>query len=88
MEEKHYILGVHITDRVDRAGNVQKIFTEYGCSIKTRIGLHHVTDNVCSPNGLILLELIGDEARCNELRDKLGAIAGIDVKTMTFDHPK
>ena len=40
MSDQHIILGVHITDRLKNAVEVQKVFTEYGCNIKTRIGLH------------------------------------------------
>lgn len=87
VREKHIILGVHVTDRVKEAPDVQKLLTAYGCNIKTRVGLHHVDDNACSPRGLILLELFGDEAVCRELTDKLGALEGVEVQTMVFDHP-
>ena len=38
--KKHLILGVHITNRVKHVPEVQKVLTEFGCSIKTRLGLH------------------------------------------------
>jgi len=87
MQEKHWILGVHITDRVKKASDVQHTFTEYGCNIKTRMGLHEVDGGYCSPNGLILLELFGEERICREMRDKLRAIEGVDVQEMIFEHP-
>ena len=87
MEENHVIFGVHITDRMTKAGAVQELLTEYGCNIKTRIGLHHVDQNVCSPRGLILLEMYGDEAVCHALADKLAAIEGVEVQKMVFEHP-
>ena len=71
MLAKHIIFGVHINDRVREVPDVQKILTQYGCQIKTRIGLHHVDENVCSPRGLILLEMYGDEGLCEELAHKL-----------------
>ena len=40
MSDQHIILGIHVTDRLKNAVDVQKVFTEYGCNIKTRIGLH------------------------------------------------
>lgn len=86
MDEKHIIFGIHITNRMTKAGAVQQLLTEYGCNIKTRIGLHHVDDNVCSPRGLILLEMVGDEATCHALADQLSAIEGVDVQKMIFDH--
>ena len=83
--DKHIIIGVHITDRFVHAPEVQHLFTEYGCNIKTRLGLHEV-ERMCSPNGLILLEMHGDEPRCLELADKLAAVAGLEVQKMIFTH--
>jgi hypothetical protein len=86
-DDIHLVYGIHITDRVHKAGEVQKVLTEYGCNIKTRIGLHHVDDKQCSPQGLILLEMFGDEAACEEMGRKLSAIAGVEVQKMRFTHP-
>ena len=85
-KQSHIIFGVHVTDRITRAADVQDLFTKYGCNIKTRIGLHQVSGEHCSPGGVILLEMFGDEATCYELRDKLGSIDGIEVKEMVFSH--
>ncbi len=85
--DRHYILGIHITDRVKHASEVQKVFTEYGCNIKTRLGLHEASEKACSPNGLVLLELFGDDAVCNEMAAKLSRIEGVDVQKMVFGHP-
>jgi len=87
MKPRHLIYGVHLDDRVKEAPDVQKVFTEFGCYIKTRIGLHHVDDNLCSPRGLILLEMFGDEQKCEELKQRLQALKGLEVKEMVFDHP-
>lgn len=83
--EDHTILGVHINDRVEHVDAVQHTFTEFGCNIKTRIGLHEA-EKFCSPNGLILLEVIGDDGKRTELETKLKAIEGVDVQKMTFVH--
>ena len=87
MEERHLILGVHIVDRFRKVPEVQKLFTEFGCNIKTRIGLHHVDEKVCSPGGLILLEMVGDEASSLALADRLSALEGVEVQKMAFGHP-
>lgn len=84
-KEDHIIYGVHITDRLHHASQVQDVLTEYGCNIKTRLGLHEC-QTVCSPNGLLILEMAGDQDRCRELRDKLNAVEGVEVKEMVFDH--
>jgi hypothetical protein len=87
MLQKHIILGIHVHNRVKRIPNVQTVLTEFGCNIKTRIGLHDTDGSFCSPNGLILLELVGDEAQCDELARKLGAMDGVEVQKIEFDHP-
>ena len=87
VQAKHVILGVHINDRIHEVQSVQQAFTEYGCYIKTRIGLHRVDEQVCSPRGLILLEMYGDESKSRELADRLAKIEGVEVQNMVFDHP-
>jgi hypothetical protein len=85
--DKHIIMGVHITERVRHAVAVQDVLTKFGCAIRTRLGLHEADGTVCSPNGMILLELLDDDAQVKELQDSLSAIDGVEVKTMVFDHP-
>jgi hypothetical protein len=85
-EPRHIVLGVHITDRIRHAHRVQDLLTEYGCSIKTRIGLHTVSNDFCSPNGLLLLEMAGDEKPIFEMIDKLSALEGVDLQKMVFEH--
>jgi len=86
-KERHLIYGVHITDRVKSAAEVQQVLTEHGCSIKTRLGLHEVSEASCAPNGLLLLEMAGGPALCEAMADKLNAIEGVEVQQMVFDHP-
>ncbi|MBM4103804.1 MAG: ribose-5-phosphate isomerase A [Planctomycetes bacterium] len=83
---KHIILGVHITDRIHHVRSVQERLTEYGCSIRTRLGLHEAEKKFCSPNGLLILEMTDDPAAAQELADKLNAIEGVEVQTMIFNH--
>jgi hypothetical protein len=82
---KRCILGALLTNRVTNATSVQSVLTECGCFIKTRIGLHEATDNICSPSGLIVLELIGDDAAFAEVEAKLGAVPGVEVQKMVFE---
>lgn len=76
------ILGVHVAQRTKRTAKVQKILSDYGCSIRTRIGLHEAAENVCSPNGLILLEVVSKAAA---LAQALAAVPGVTVKKMVFE---
>lgn len=84
MAGKRLIYGVHLTNRMSDAPRVQQLFTDYGCYIKTRLGLHSVNDNFCDSKGLILLEMFGDEAKCHELGAELKQIEGVEVKEMEF----
>lgn len=84
--DKHIIVGVHITERVKHASEVQKVFTDFGCQIRTRLGLHEADTGVCSPNGMILLEMVDDDAAVADLTKKLTAIDGVEVQSMVFDH--
>jgi hypothetical protein len=82
----HVIMGIHIQDRVKQAQEVQKLLTDYGCYIKTRLGLHEADGDGCAANGLILLELVGDQSKSEELATKLNAFDGVDAQKMIFVH--
>jgi hypothetical protein len=79
-----WILGIRISDRVKNVGLVQPILTKFGCTIRTRLGLHDVTEDFCSPNGMILLELTGDQKEYTKLENELLKIDGLEVKKMVF----
>lgn len=78
------ILGILITDRKKEAGEVQKILTQYGSTIKTRLGLHEVGDDTLSEEGLILLELTGIQSEMDNLEKKLESIEGTQTQKMDF----
>jgi hypothetical protein len=86
MKRAHHIIGVHVTDRVQNVPDMQRVFTEFGCYIKTRIGLHEVHDDFCSPNGMIVLDMICGGDTCQQMMDKLSAVEGLEVQKMTFEH--
>jgi hypothetical protein len=75
------ILGVHVAQRTKHTARVQRILTDFGCSIRTRIGLHDAGDGFCSPNGLILLEMVD---RAGDLSAALAKVPGVTVKKMSF----
>ena len=82
--DKKIILGIQVTNRVNTVQSVQKVLTEYGCFIKTRLGLHDVDANFCSGNGLVLLETYGDEAKIAEMETALKAIEGLQLQKMVI----
>jgi len=86
VNDDHIILGIHVTNRLKNAADVQKVFTEYGCNIKTRIGLHDVDANVCSPSGVVLIELFGSDDEATAMMAKLNEVEGVVVQKMVFGH--
>lgn len=81
---KRRILGINVGNRDEVAEKVQKVLTTFGCSIRTRLGLHETDDDHSEPGGLILLELIGDENEWNKLEKELSVIEHCETKRMDF----
>ena len=54
------ILGISLENRLESALEFQRIATEYGCVIRTRIGLHPTMEGVCLNRGIVLLEVTGE----------------------------
>jgi hypothetical protein len=84
MIKEIWILGIYITDRVQEVSAVQSILTKFGCTIKTRLGLHEVHNDVCARSGLILLELTGSKEEYVKLENSLLKVEGLVVKKMVF----
>ncbi|MDD2196969.1 MAG: hypothetical protein PHW91_07240 [Bacteroidales bacterium] len=84
MNKSVCILGIMINNRIKEAGNLQKVLTKHGCSIKTRLGLHEVADDHCSESGLVIIELTGPQANQDKLYNALGEIEGITLQRMDF----
>jgi hypothetical protein len=53
---------------------------------KTRLGLHEASEDYCSANGIIILEMIDKSDKARELTAKLDAIDGLTTRTIVFDH--
>ena len=56
----HVIFGIHVARSGRTCPDRASVLTEYGENIKTRLGLHDVHEGFCSPNGLLLVEFLGD----------------------------
>ena len=84
MSKETRILGVLIIDRQQEAGKIQNVLTKYGCSIKTRLGLHEVTSEVSNTSGLLLLELTGNVSEMDRLENELLAVEGTQTQKMIF----
>jgi hypothetical protein len=79
---KHTIFGIHITHRVTEVPAVQAILTKYGCSIRTRLGIHDADATSCSPSGLLIVDVIGPDV--DHFYQELSALEGVDLQRMDF----
>jgi hypothetical protein len=79
-----WILGLHITNRTNKVSAVQSVLSKFGCSIKTRLGLHDMKEGQNSSCGIVLLELTGNPEEFYKLENELLRIDGLDVKKMVF----
>ena len=84
MKKEIWILGLYISDRMKESGQVQSILTTFGCSVKTRLGLHEVSDDYCAESGIMILELTGDLTECQKLENELLKLENVEVKKMVF----
>jgi metal-responsive CopG/Arc/MetJ family transcriptional regulator len=75
------IMAVVVNYRSKKAGEVQNIFTKYGCLIKVRLGLHE-TGNVCSEDGLIILQLEGEKDQLVTFQNELNSVEGVKAEIM------
>jgi len=78
------IIGLLITDRIKEAGRTQQALTKYAHVIKSRLGFHEVSEEVCSRVGIIILQLAGDAAECRGLEQELSQIGGLELQRMVF----
>lgn len=81
---KFNIMTVLINKRSEEASDVQQLLTEYGCNIKMRLGLHDV-EGVCAEDGLLILQLVGDQDKIASLEKKLSDIYGVKAQLMTIE---
>ena len=79
------ILLVRISKRKDAAVNTQKVLTGWGCIIKTRLGIHDGVLENCSDEGMLILELVGNEEDKSELTRKLSLLKGVTTKRVDLE---
>lgn len=87
MKEKR-IIGINVLDRIKEAGRTQSVLTKYATSIKTRLGFHELSEDVCSRNGFVILELTGKKSDWDQLENELNEIGGVNIQSMSFDLSK
>ncbi len=81
---KDFLLIV-VNKRKKEAITVQKVLTEWGCFIKTRLGLHEECLDNCSEVGTIILEVVGDKEKHLELERKLNLLSGVTARLVILN---
>jgi hypothetical protein len=71
---------VKIDHRSSEATKVQEILTQFGCSIKVRLGLHEVSKEFCANDGLVILEVEGEKAEIEKMLAALNAVDYVSAK--------
>ena len=74
------IMAIKVNGRIVHAPHVQEILTKYGCNIKTRVGFHEVNEDQCSMDGILILQLFGNEPDIQAMLDEMGKIEGVTAK--------
>jgi alcohol dehydrogenase YqhD (iron-dependent ADH family) len=82
--DKKTLLIFSLENRRTEAVKVQKILTDFGCIIKTRLGIHDGVLDKCSNTGLIILELVGVKAEVRDLERRLKAVKSVRVKLVVL----
>lgn len=79
------VMAVLVDKREKAAVEVQKLLTEYGrLDQKQDLDYTMALANIVE-TGLIILELVDDEAKHKELCDKLNAVEGVSAKYMKLE---
>ena len=70
------IMIIKIGERRKKSPAVQEVLSKFGCSIKTRLGLHEAGD-VCSEEGVLVLQLTGDKNEMIALEQALNGMESV-----------
>lgn len=73
------IMAIKLGERRKNSPDVQQVLSKFGCSIRMRLGLHE-TENVCSDEGLLILQLTGDTDEMKKLEKVLNEMDGVKAQ--------
>ena len=74
------IVLVKIDQRSTEATKVQGILTKYGCNIRVRLGLHQVSNEFCANDGLVVLEVQGEQNILENMISELNALEYVQAR--------
>jgi len=78
------VMAIKINGRTAKAPHVQEILTKYGCNIKTRVGFHEASEDQCSMDGILILQLFGKDEEIQSMHNELKALDGVIPKMIEF----
>ncbi|HNV51165.1 MAG: hypothetical protein WBH71_03000 [Bacteroidales bacterium] len=84
--KKTKIIGILIRDRIKEAGKLQILLSSHNEIIRSRLGFHELSQEVCSRVGIIILTLDGNPDEWKPFEKELSAIEGIEFKEMLFNY--
>lgn len=73
---------VKLKARNQKAEQVQHVLTQHGCDISLRVGLHEVSKDGCSDEGLIILHVKPGGKAAKSLVKDLKTVGQLEVKTV------
>lgn len=76
-------MAIVVNHRSKNAAKLQEILTQHGCTIRMRLGLHEAGD-VCSEEGLVILQLCGEAEEIRALETELNQVEGVRAKSMSI----
>ena len=76
----YYIIGVRMDNRIDNAVKFQEVLTKNGCMLKTRLGLHDISNDDCANDGIIVLQPYGSKEDVEALVNELNSLEGITAR--------
>ena len=79
-----HIMVVKIGARREDSPKVQEVLSRFGCSIRVRLGLHE-THDVCSDEGILILQLCGETKEMYELENALNKLERVSAKMVVLD---
>lgn len=80
-----YIIGIRVNHRVANALKLQELLTRYGCNIKLRVGLHETSEQFCSDDGVIVLQVCGETQTLEAMVRDFNALEGITAKMLDLN---
>lgn len=74
------MMAIKVNGRTANAVHVQEILTKFGCNIKTRVGFHEVNEDQCSMDGILILQLFGEDSEIKDMLSEMEGIEGVTAK--------